>query len=366
MRNPRTMKVRVISFVVFLLITFSGSLFAQFDSEYNSLQRRITGIFSENSNGVFRVMAAHTTYDEKGDLQIGQSSGTGFFISREGHILANASVVMNSNRTWFKFKGVDYSAELIGVEASNNLALLKANNLPEDFTYFIPEPNQSLPEVGSMAIMVSCPWTFDPSPLWTMVAGADTSFANREFDTTHFRINHTVRGGEGGAPLFDLNGRFLGILVRSTPAEIGYGYVLPATSVLRIRDDLLFAGKFIHGWIGIDLGIRSTIRDGRQIYLTEIMTDSPSAQAGLQKDDVLVRMGDYAILSISDVRNAMFSARAGQFLDVQVFRDGVLQDFTVKVTERPEELPKTPEPAEITNPADENNSDTATDEEKPS
>jgi serine protease Do len=359
------MKVRAISFVV-SLITAWGSLLAQSDSEFSSLQKRITGIFTENSNGVFRVMAAHTTYDEKGDLQIGQSSGTGFFISREGHILANASVVMNSDRTWFKFKGVDYSSELIGVEPSNNLALLKANNLPENFTYFIPEPNQMLPEVGSMVVMVSCPWTFDPSPLLTMVAGADTSFANREFDTTHLRINHTVRGGEGGAPLFDLNGRFLGILVRSTPAEIGYGYVLPATSVLRIRDDLLFAGKFIHGWVGIDLGIRSTIRDGRQIYLTEVMPDSPSDQAGLLKDDVLVRMGDFSIQSISDVRNAMFFARAGQFLDVQVFRDGVLQDFTVKVTERPDDLPKNPEPAEITNPAEEINTDPVGEDQKPS
>ncbi|MCZ6674351.1 MAG: PDZ domain-containing protein [Verrucomicrobia bacterium] len=345
------MKARLTSVAV-LLVTLSGSLLAQTESGFSAIQRRITGIFAENSNGVFRVMAAHTTYDEKGDLQFGQRSGTGCFISREGLILANASVVMNSDRTWFKFRGIDYSSELIGVEPSTNLALLKANNLPEHFTFFIPEPNQALPEVGSMVLMISCPWDFEPSPLLTMVAGADASFANREFTTTHLRINTIVRGGEGGAPLIDLNGRFVGILVVSTPAEIAYGYVLPARAVLRIRDDLLFAGKFIHGWIGIEIGVRSTIRDGRQIYLTHILPDSPSANAGLRKDDVLVRMGDITIQSISDVKNAMFFARAGQFLDVQVFRGGVLQDFTVKVTERPEEQSKVP-PAEVTNPAEE-------------
>jgi len=96
------------------------------------------------------------------------------------------------------------------------------------------------------------------------------------------------------------------------------------------------------------------------------MPDSPSDQAGLLKDDVLVRMGDFSIQSISDVRNAMFFARAGQFLDVQVFRDGVLQDFTVKVTERPDDLPKNPEPAEITNPAEEINTDPVGEDQKPS
>ena len=339
--------------VTFLLAVSSGAVVAQSDQDFSAIQRRISTIYSENSTGVFRVMAAHTTYDEKGELQIGQSSGTGCFISREGHILANASVVMNSDRTWFKYKGVDYSSELIGVEPSTNLALLKANNLPDDFSFLIPEPNQILPEVGSMVVMISCPWDFEPSPSLTMIAGSDTSFANREFTTTHLRVNSVVRGGEGGAPIIDMYGRFLGILVASTPSEIAYGYVLPARAVLRIRDDLLFAGKFIHGWIGIDLEIRSTIRDGRQIFLKEVIPGSPSGDAGLMKGDVLVRMGDFTIQSISDVRNAMFFARAGKFLDVQVFRDGVLQDYTVRVMERPDNQPKVQDPTEVTNPADE-------------
>lgn len=334
-----------------LFVILSASLLAQSDNEFSSIQRRLTGIYSDNSGGVFRVLAAHTNYDEKGELQNQLNVGTGCFISREGHILANASVVLNSNRTWIDYKGINYSSELIGVEPSTNLALLKANNLPEDFTFFIPEANQALSDVGSLVVIISCPYDFAPSPSLSMVAGAETSFSQREFATTHLRINKHVRGGEGGAPLIDLNGRFLGILVAAAP-DVDSGYVLPARAVLRVRDDLLFAGKFIHGWIGIEIGVRSTIRDGTQIYLTDLISDSPAARVGLQKDDVLVRMGDFNIQSISDVRNAMFFARAGQFLDIQVFRDGRLEDFTVKVTERPEDQEKIP-PAEVTNPAEE-------------
>jgi hypothetical protein len=65
----------------------------------------------------------------------------------------------------------------------------------------------------------------------------------------------------------------------------------------------------------------------------------------------------------------MFFARVGQFLDVQVFREGVLQEHTVKVTERPEDQPTSPDPAEITNPAEEGFSvpeSEKTEEEKPS
>jgi len=349
----RSLVIKVgFSLVLLVLGISSGNLMAQTQSEFNALQRRITGIYDDNATGVIRVFAAHSTFDERGDLQEGVQIGSGCFISREGHILAAASVVSNSNRTWFEYKGVTYSSELIGVERSINLALLKANNLPEDFTFFIPEANQALPDVGSLAVIISCPLNLAPSPSLTMVAGAESKFGAREFPTTQLRINKRVRDGEGGSPVIDLNGRFLGILAWSVP-EIESGYVLPARSVLRVRDDLLFAGKFIHGWIGIDIKSRSTIRDGLQIFLADIVEGSPAAEAGLLQGDVLVRMGDFGIHSFSDVRNAMFFARAGQFLDVQVFRDGVLQDYTVKVVERPEDQPTAPEPAEVTNPAEE-------------
>ena len=143
--------------------------------------RRITGIYDDNSTGVIRVFAAHSTFDERGDLQEGVQIGSGCFISREGHILAAASVVSNSNRTWFEYQGVNYSSELIGVERSINLALLKANNLPENFTFFIPEANQALPDVGSLAVVISCPLDFAPSPSLTMIAGAESKFGAREF-----------------------------------------------------------------------------------------------------------------------------------------------------------------------------------------
>lgn len=337
-----------------ILLLLPSPSFAQSEAEFSAIQRRITGIFADNSKGVFRVLAAHRTYDEKGDLQNALKSGTGCFISREGHILANATVVMNSDRSWIDYRGVNYAAELIGVEPSTNLALLKANNLPSDFSFLIPEANHRLPDIGSMVVVISCPLTFDPSPSLTLIAGEETSFAQQEFATTYIRINKPVNLGEGGAPVVDLNGRFLGILVASAP-DVGSGYVLPARAALRVRDDLLFAGKFIKGWIGIEIGVRSTIRDGRQIYLTEIVPDSPAQKVGLRKDDVLVRMGDFPIQSISDVRNAMFFARAGQFLDMQIIREGILEDVTVKVTERPDEAPPTIEaqtPVEEVDPQD--------------
>jgi len=271
--------------------------------------------------------------------------GTGFFISKEGHILTTSSIVQNAQRVWFRFQGVEYAAETIGTEPDTKLALLKATNLPSNFSYFTPDGSQWLSDIGTMGLVISCPLDFEPSPSLTMVAGAETNFGQNVFATTHLRINASISMGEPGAPVVDLNGRFVGILVLAV-REPEVGYVLPARAVMRIRDDLLFGGEFINGWIGIEVGERSTIRDGKQIFLAEIDDTSPAEAAGLQPGDVLVSVGEFDIHQISDLRNAMFFARAGQFLDIRVMRNGLLEDFTVKVEERPSQ--RRADPAEVT------------------
>ncbi len=326
------------------------SLIAHEESDFGVIQRRITDIYSNYSESVFSVYAAHDSYNERGELQREMRGGTGFFISNERHVLTTGSIVANSARVWISIKGVNYLSELIGVETSTNIALLKAYNLPEDINFVIPEVNQSLPEIGSMAVMIACPLGYDPAPSLVLISGTDTWLSQTRFDTTHIRIDKAIISGEPGAPVIDLNGRFQGVLVKSFP-DLVSGYLLPAKAVIRVRDDLLFNGKFVPGWIGLEIAVQSNIGEGKKIYLTDIVSDSPAFKAGLKKDDVLVQLGDFKIKSFSDVQNAMFFSRFGQFLDAQVLREGNLENFLIKIEANPDKHPKIP-PIEITNPSD--------------
>ena len=97
------------------------------------MQSRLIELFQENQNAIVRVKAAYES-DNPADMpQI--VIGTGFFISREGHDLTNASTVLNPDRIWVVFKGVEYAAKMIGYDKATNLALLKVITLPKDFGF---------------------------------------------------------------------------------------------------------------------------------------------------------------------------------------------------------------------------------------
>jgi serine protease Do len=108
---------------------------------------------------------------------------------------------------------------------------------------------------------------------------------------------------------------------------------------LRIRDDILFSGMLTYGWIGFEVEVVSSIEKGRQILLNHIFPDTPAQEVGLMEGDVLLQIGEYPIESLDQLRNAMFYTRVGQYVDVQVLRDGEIRLFSVRTVPRPADEP---------------------------
>lgn len=307
------------------------------DGDFLNLQRRITDIISSQIDGVVRVKASAEEVDESGEEVVSLRVGTGFFISKEGHILTNASVAMDAIRVWVELNGVPYAADHIGSDPETNISLLKLMVLPDEFAYFPVSANHEKPRPGSLVLAITSPLEFEPSPSLGMVTGHESSFSQRVFPVTYLRVNIPAHPGEGGSPVVDLNGRLVGMMVASLP-EVGSSYLLPAKALTSVRDDLLFSGKVTYGWIGVDLSENSSRQGGRYVVVDSVPEGTPAAEAGLKAGDRLMRVGDTPVRRLDDVRNASFYQRVGNYVEVQVKRDDELLDFPVKMVERPVSL----------------------------
>ena len=62
--------------------------------------------------------------------------------------------------------------------------------------------------------------------------------------------------GEIGAPIFNLNGNFVGI-AHAALSDLGSSFILPADACLRIRDGLLLSGNVEYGWFGVTVSQKS-------------------------------------------------------------------------------------------------------------
>ena len=86
-----------------------------------------------------------------------------------------------------------------------------------------------------------------------------------------------------------------------------------------------------------------TVPDGTGARVTAVFGGGPCEQAGLQKDDVIVRAGSHKIRSEQDLTSAYFTWKAEQRVPFAVIRAGKRKTITVELGKRPvPEIPDDP------------------------
>lgn len=335
--------LRLVCFFWLALVATSTSAFAV-AADALALQQRMVDVFQQNRGAIVRVKAAYKNPDSRpapdGEkkLDVMLRVGTGFFISKEGHVLVSASRAAGADRVWVEYDGKPYATESVGHDRLTNISVLRVLELPEEFDIIAIDPAAPMPELGSIAMAITCPLDFDPSPAMGMVTGYDKKLGPRVFPTGYLRTSISVDGGQGGCPMFDINGRFIGMSVASI-AELNGSYCLPPDAVARVRDDLLFAGKIIHGWMGLEVKANVELDGANYVILSRLVDDGPAAEAGLLVGDQVLSIAGREIADVSDVPSAIFFTRANQFTPVKVRRGEEELEFSVKTLPRPEKNP---------------------------
>lgn len=299
-------------------------------------------MYDENKGAIVRVRSRFQRAGEEERPQV--ILGTGFFISREGHVLTNANTThlstgQKADRISVDHNGIEYAAEMLGSDMSTDLTLIKVDNLPENFNFLHLTDSLATPPIGALVVRLSALYEFNPSPRMGMVTGLEDRFGNKIFRVPYLRTNMPLGPGEPGSPLLDLSGKLVAISVANLPSELQSSYSIPARAALRIRDELLFSQDITYGWLGFEVQMHTTTSEGAQVILQKIIPDAPAEKSGLLVNDVLLKIGDQDIGSTSDVGNALFFLREGQFVTVRVLRGEEEIDFTVRVAPLPEDRP---------------------------
>ena len=98
----------------FVWIVFFASVASAYGSEALALQERLLEVYEQNKGAIVRVKAAYAGDEVDGKQQVMLRVGTGFFISKEGHVLVSASRAAGANRVWIEHEGKSYATESVG------------------------------------------------------------------------------------------------------------------------------------------------------------------------------------------------------------------------------------------------------------
>ncbi|MFZ9502108.1 MAG: S1C family serine protease [Beijerinckiaceae bacterium] len=137
------------------------------------------------------------------------SSGTGFFVSQNGHVLTNDHVVKECRVYEVGLAGGPRtSATLVARDTTNDLALLRTNLKPEAVPAFSLRPR-----IGESVYAYGFPLVGVLSTSGNFTIGNVTATAGLGDDTRHLQISTPVQVGNSGGPLLDQFGNVAGVVV---------------------------------------------------------------------------------------------------------------------------------------------------------
>lgn len=324
----------VVRLTIFALVCLFSSLWGPLQGGTTlELQERLTHIFESKQSAVVRVLAILPSDEEDAEAEAGPRFlvGTGFLMSKEGHVVTNANIVYNAKAVYVEYEKKSYEARIVGGDLPTNIGILKIEAAEKDFAFFrIGDSAEGLKR-GSFLLAITCEMGLEPSPSFGILTGYNLYYGDKTLPTTCIRSDIPSDGGEGGAPVFDMNGRFVGMIMASL-VDIRSCFIIPARAILRIRDDILFAGAVSYGYLGLRIDEESAIYRDQPLLVAEVKPDSPAAKAGIRVNDVLSSVDGMQLKELGDLHDLVFYARPGQFLNFQILRQRETLNLPVQVS----------------------------------
>jgi serine protease Do len=265
-------------------------------------------IFEERKLSIVRVEAI----DKRGKLY-----GTGFFADPFGTICTLSSLVNGATSLVVIQNNERIPARLLTSDPRSGLALIKVNRHGP----FIPVGNVSKLQLGDPLLTIGYPLNFQETPAFGVIASFDHRWNNSYFATMHIRANAPIQRGFGGAPVLNMNGETIGVIVSSIEGNSGC-YILPITAMDKIWGDFERFEEIRHGWIGVLVKEAEQPIAGSTAVVSGLEPDTPAASCGLKRGDVIIRINQTKVKTIEDVLDASFFLTAGDAVQIVIMRDG--------------------------------------------
>jgi len=309
--------------VAFVLIFCSGVglLFAQ-DQSATAISHQVRDIFDRAAKAVVKIYGI----DEHSPI-----CGTGFFVDPTGTLYTAYTVGGEAGNFTVEFNGRKYPARQLVADIRSGTAILKV----DETTPALPIGKSEELEVATPVISIGYPLDLPKTPNFGMIAGFDRKCLGRYFSTIHLRVNAPTQRGEAGAPLLNLKGEVVGIVVSGLENNSAC-YAVPIEAAEKIRGDFVRFGEARHGWIGVNnVSPASEQVDGSRAMVTQVVEDAPAARSGLKEGDVLLQVGKKKITEPEDVFDASFYITAGDTVPITVMRGNQKMTFQVQATMHP-------------------------------
>ena len=302
-------------------------------------------LYSENVDSVVAITTTVQTTNFYG-TSTGTSSGSGFILTEDGYVVTNYHVVEGGTEVSVVLhNGDEYPAEIVGFDATNDLAVLKvdASGLSAAAIGSSSELN-----IGDMVVAIG-------NPLGTLASTQTVGYVsgiNREVTTDNtiismIQTDAAINPGNSGGPLFNMKGEVVGITTAkysgttNSGASIeGIGFAIPVDDVIGMVSDLIDYGYVTGAYLGVT--VKNTDAESASMfglptgaYVVSVEKGGSADRAGIHVKDIIIDLGGTKVSNITDLTRALRHFKAGDSTTITVVRSGSQVTLDITLDEKP-------------------------------
>ena len=322
------------------------------------LQDKIMDILRTNKESVVYINVVRLTHTFFGVFK-SEASGSGFVVSRDGYIVTNEHVVSDASEIKVVLSnGDEFPAKLRGADPLNDVAVIKVD-APYELRPVEIGDSESVRE-GEFVVAIGNPFRLQNTITLGIVSALNRTLTSEG----GFRIEKVIQTdaainpGNSGGPLFNLEGRVIGVntaIVSTSGGSEGIGFAIPINTVKRIYTQLIEKGRVIRPWLGItgtdvtkEMAALWKLGVDHGVLVIDFAEPSPAKEAGLRETisrpgranfilgDIIVSIDGETISDNVDLLNVLLEYEPGDTVEVEVYRDGSFLKIPVTLGERPE------------------------------
>ncbi len=295
---------------------------------------------------VVRVEAESITLDASGRSSHGV--GTGVIIDSEGHIVTNNHVVVDEDGNDSRISvtladGRTLVAEMVGRDPATDLAVLKIDVHGLQPVTFGQASNL---EVGADVVAIGHALGLAGEPTVTrgVVSAKDRAIRAGQYSISGaIQTDASINPGNSGGPLVDVFGQVIGINTAVITGTSNIGLAISIDLVRPVVEELLAFGSVERSFLGVSLvditpgsAANFDLPTTTGAAVTSIEPGSPADLAGLQSEDIIIRLAGKPIANSGDVLQVLSAYDSGTTLVITFYRDDELRqaDVTLGVREQ--------------------------------
>jgi putative serine protease PepD len=282
-------------------------------------------------------------------IEASNSLGSGIVYDDQGHIVTNAHVVGNekSFKVTTSGSGSAVTARLVAAYPEQDLAVIGLDSVPSGLKA-AKFGDSAKVEMGQIVLAMGSPLGLSSSVTQGIVSATGRTVSEGQGGggtgatiANMVQTSAAINPGNSGGALVNLDSEVIGIptLAATDPdmggsAAPGIGFAIPVSMVRTVADQIIKSGRVTDsGRAALGITGRTVVDAGYQpagVAIAQVAADGAAAKAGLKPGDIVVKLDDTGITTITSLTEALAADKPGQKVQVTYTRDGT--NKTAEVT----------------------------------